>query len=84
MAYHGCTVANFALQVARLSHYKSINTVGILLHFPTVYERIDGSKTMPEYVHDNQIANIRSIVQQIRKDGIVLESLEYNSNINFF
>jgi hypothetical protein len=83
-AFHGCTVANFALQVARLSCFKAINTVGVLLHFPTIYERIDGSKSMPEFVHDTQIINIKSVVQKIRKSGIALEAFEYNSNINFF
>lgn len=83
-AYHGCTVANLALQTARLANYKTINTVGILLHFPTAYERIDGSKTMPEFVHKTQIKNIKNTVHKIRKDRIELIAFEPSSNINFF
>lgn len=83
-AYHGCTVANLALQIARLANYKSISTTGILLHFPTTYERIDGSKTMPEFVHKYQIKNIKKTMQKIRQDRITLNIYENNSNLNFF
>jgi hypothetical protein len=82
--YHGCTVANFALQVARLEMYKTINITGVLLHFPTAYERIDGSKTMPEFVHKSQIKSIRETMQQIRRDTLTVRAFEQNSNLNFF
>jgi hypothetical protein len=82
-AYHGCTVANFSLQIARLLKYKAIYTVGVLLHFPTSYERIDGTKSMPEFVHHNQIKNMKKIIQRIRKDRIDINAFEPNSNVNF-
>ncbi|MEP0072766.1 MAG: hypothetical protein ABJE79_08680, partial [Marinomonas sp.] len=83
-AYHGCTVANLALQTARLANYKAITLVGVLLHFPTAYERIDGSKTIPEYVHKSQVSNIKRLIQKIREERISLTALEPTSNINFF
>lgn len=83
-AYHGCTVANLALQTARLANYKAITLVGVLLHFPTAYERIDGTKTMPEYVHKSQISNVKRLIQKIREERISLTALEPTSNINFF
>jgi hypothetical protein len=83
-AYHGCTVANVALQVARFLNYKSIYTVGVLLHFPTQYKRIDGSNTMPEFVFNYQIKNIKKTVQTIRKERICIEAFENNSSINLF
>lgn len=83
-AYHGCTVAGLALQTARLVNPKSITLVGVLLHFPTSYKRIDGTQTMPEYVHKSQIVNMKRLVQKIREEGISLTALEPNSNINFF
>lgn len=83
-AFHGCTVAHLALQVARLLRYKRITTAGIILDFPTNYERVDGSKTMPEYVHNAQVLNVMSIVQLMRREGFDIKALEKNSNINFF
>ena len=83
-AFHGCTVANVALQIARFLNYKSIYTVGVLLNFPTQYKRIDGSNSMPEFVFNYQIKNIKKTIQTIRKERICIEAFENNSSINLF
>ena len=83
-AFHGCTVANVALQIARFLNYKSIYTVGVLLHFPTRYKRIDGSNTMPEFVFNHQIKNIKKTIQMLRQERIYIEAFESNSSINLF
>ncbi len=84
LAFHGCTIAHLALQYARLLSFKNISITGVILDFPVSYERIDGSNTMPEFVHNIQIRNIKNIIQMMRKEDFNIVALEKNSNINFF
>lgn len=83
-AFHGCTVAHLALQLARMLNYRKITTTGVILGFPINYERIDGSRSMPEYVHNVQVENVKAIVQALRDEDIEVLALESESNINYF
>jgi len=82
-AFHGCTVFHVALQVAFAKKYKKINTVGIMLPPPFKYDRIDGSKTMPEYVYAHQLRNLIEAKLHLSKANIELVPFEKKSLLNF-
>lgn len=81
--FHGCSVLFTALQCAAALRYPNINTCGVLLSCPSLYARIDGTRSLPEYVHDVQIRNARLAMTRLREQGIRFEAFENHSNLNF-
>lgn len=81
--YHGCTVFHSALQCALASRYRSINIFGVVMPPPTKYRRVDGSETLPEYVHAVQLANIHLGLAAARQRYVKVNIADPHSNLNF-
>lgn len=81
--FHGCSVVFTALQCAAALHYSAVTTCGVILSPPITYKRIDGTQSLPEYVHNVQISNARRAMKHLREAKITFESLESASNLNF-
>lgn len=81
--FHGCSVFFTALQCVASLHYAAVTTCGVLLSTPVAYKRIDGTRSLPEYVHNVQIANARSAMKRLRESRISFKCLEATSNLNF-
>ncbi|WPC74282.1 motility associated factor glycosyltransferase family protein [Vibrio porteresiae] len=81
--FHGCSVFNAALQLAYRGRYSSVTSVGVLLNSPKSYSRIDGTRSMPEYVHKSQVYNLTQCKKMLTSIGCKVKGLEFNSTINF-
>jgi hypothetical protein len=81
--YHGCTVFYASIQMAAMLEYKKIVTCGIVFPVPGRYSRVDGSKSMPEYVFPYQVKNLISGLDCLNKKNILIDSFEQNSIIKY-
>jgi hypothetical protein len=82
-AFHGCSVAMFAAQCAVSEGFSRVDFAGVLLHPPRKYARIDGSRSLPEYVYPVQLNNARLAAENMRARGVSFGALEPDSSINF-
>lgn len=81
--YHGCSVFFTAVQTAFALKYPKIAVCGVLLPPPGRYVRVDGSRSMPEYVHAIQMKNARHIIRNLARFDVSLDVFEPESNLNF-
>lgn len=82
--YHGCSVLFTAIQVASSLGCTDFCTVGVMLNIPHSYERIDGTKVLPEYVIDTQLQMLRLVCNELRDINCTIHALEPTSNVNFY
>ncbi|MAR55729.1 MAG: hypothetical protein CMM93_00960 [Rickettsiales bacterium] len=80
--YHGCSVFNFAFQVALQEGWQRIQIAGVDLPPPPGYTRIDGSQHLPEYVYPYQLETTAKLLRLASDAKVEIDILSPCSNLH--